>query len=81
MVISVCTTGVAINMRLVVQAFSMASSAELYAHWAPPEERARLIVFSHAGVYFGTAINYPISGYIAKIFGWEAIFYVSGTCS
>lgn len=56
----------------------MASSAELYAHWAPPNERARFIVFSHAGIYFGTAINYPISGYIANIFGWEAIFYVSG---
>ena len=56
----------------------MAAVAEIYARWAPPDERARFIVLSHSGVYFGTAINYPVSGFVAKLFGWEAIFYVSG---
>ena len=56
----------------------MAASAEIYAQWAPEDERARFIVLSHSGIYFGTAINYPVSGYLAKSFGWEMIFYFSG---
>ncbi|XKL68014.1 hypothetical protein PGB90_003505 [Kerria lacca] len=63
------------------EAFSMASSAELFARWSPPAERARLIMYSHSGVFFGSALNYPISAFIAHRFGWEAIFYFSGAVS
>lgn len=56
----------------------MAASAELFARWSPPEERARIITYSHTGIFLGTALNYPISGFVAHHFGWEYIFYVSG---
>lgn len=55
-----------------------ASIMEICAHWAPPEERSRIIVCSIVGVYLGTAYSYPLCGLVAKLFGWPAIFYVSG---
>lgn len=61
-----------------LQSFSTAATVVIFAHWAPPDERARLIAISFAGAYLGTSMNYPISGYIAKEYGWEAVFYISG---
>ncbi|XP_025080882.1 uncharacterized transporter slc-17.2-like isoform X2 [Pomacea canaliculata] len=55
----------------------------LWASWAPPMERSRLIGFSYAGGQFGNALIFPIGGFLAAYGfdgGWPSIFYVIGTC-
>lgn len=37
-----------------------------------------MMINAHVGCFFATIINYPLSGFIAKSFGWETIFYASG---
>ncbi|KAK7092725.1 sialin-like isoform X2 [Littorina saxatilis] len=54
----------------------------LWARWAPPNERSRLIGFSYAGGQFGNAIIFPIGGYLCAYGfdgGWPSVFYVIGT--
>ena len=41
-------------------------------------ERARFVSFSYLGGAFGSAVAFPISGYILEDWGWEAVFYVFG---
>lgn len=53
----------------------------IWARWAPPLERSRLATLAFSGSYFGTVISMPVCAYLAKAFGWESIFYVSGTCA
>ncbi|XKL67084.1 hypothetical protein PGB90_010504 [Kerria lacca] len=65
----------------IVQGLVPASIMEICSHWAPPEERSRIIVCGIVGIYFGTAINYPLCGFIAKTWGWEEIFYITGGIS
>ncbi|KAK7580640.1 hypothetical protein V9T40_001269 [Parthenolecanium corni] len=62
----------------VVQGLVPACVMEICAHWAPPEERSRIIVCSIVGLYLGTAYSYPLCGFVAQLFGWPAVFYVSG---
>ncbi|XP_070174957.1 sialin-like [Littorina saxatilis] len=53
----------------------------LWARWAPPHERSRLIGFSYAGGQFGNAIIFPIAGYLCAYGfdgGWPSAFYVPG---
>ncbi len=51
---------------------------EIFSHWAPPEEKSRLIVCGIVGVYVGASVNYPLCGFIAQLLNWESIFYVTG---
>ncbi|KAK3725730.1 hypothetical protein RRG08_012812 [Elysia crispata] len=54
----------------------------LWACWAPPHERSRLIGFSYAGGQFGNAIIFPIGGYLCAYGfdgGWPSVFYVIGS--
>ena len=41
-------------------------------------ERARFVSFSYLGGSFGSAVAFPISGYILEDWGWEAVFYTFG---
>ncbi|KAK7591125.1 hypothetical protein V9T40_002738 [Parthenolecanium corni] len=54
------------------------SKAAVFVLWAPPDERARLVVISGTGAYLGAALNYPLSGFLANKYGWESIFYAAG---
>lgn len=56
----------------------MAATPEIFVHWAPQNERSRMITCAYAGSMLGAAINYPLSGYIAYIFNWEAVFFFTG---
>lgn len=56
----------------------MSAVADIFAHWAPPLERTRLVSSIRFGAICGVAINYPVSGYVAHHWGWQAIFYQSG---
>ncbi len=66
------------NFTSSLQGCTFASSAEIFVHWAPPNEISRLMVNAYMGCAFGPAINYMLSGFIAHKWGWEAVFYVTG---
>ncbi|KAL1131947.1 hypothetical protein AAG570_011558, partial [Ranatra chinensis] len=51
----------------------------VWSVWAPPPERSTIATFAFSGSYFGTVASLPISGLLANYFGWESIFYVTGS--
>ncbi len=50
----------------------------MWARWAPPFERARLMTFSGAGSSFGAFVALPLTGFICHSLGWPAVFYSCG---
>ncbi|XP_060798923.1 sialin [Neoarius graeffei] len=50
----------------------------MWACWAPPLERSRLITISGAGGNFGAFIAFPLTGFICHSLGWPAVFYICG---
>ncbi|MBN3312377.1 S17A5 protein, partial [Atractosteus spatula] len=50
----------------------------MWACWAPPLERSRLISFSGAGSNFGAFVALPLTGFICRTLGWPAVFYCFG---
>lgn len=55
----------------------------MWANWAPPVERSRLLTFTYAGSHFGTVLALPISGVLCHsdfLGGWPSVFYVFGVC-
>lgn len=50
----------------------------VWSKWAPPLERSRMSTIAFAGTYAGTVVAMPASGILAKIYGWESLFYVFG---
>ncbi|MCI4392097.1 hypothetical protein PGIGA_G00142080 [Pangasianodon gigas] len=50
----------------------------MWACWAPPLERARLMTISGAGGNFGAFIAFPLTGVICHSLGWPAVFYSCG---
>lgn len=47
----------------------------LIANWIPPEDKGKFLsLLTLAGV--GAVINWSMSGYIIKEFGWKYVFYV-----
>ncbi|KAK5883235.1 hypothetical protein CesoFtcFv8_019589 [Champsocephalus esox] len=50
----------------------------MWARWAPPLERSRLITLSGSGGNFGAFIVLPVTGLISQSLGWPAIFYLCG---
>ncbi|XP_074832266.1 sodium-dependent phosphate transport protein 3-like [Carettochelys insculpta] len=50
----------------------------LWAKWAPPLERSRLMNLAEAGCTFGTFITFPVAGIICQSLGWPYVFYIFG---
>ncbi|CAL8258872.1 unnamed protein product [Lota lota] len=50
----------------------------MWAAWAPPLERSRLLTISFTGAQLGTVIALPLSGEICYYLGWTWIFYIFG---
>lgn len=50
----------------------------MWARWAPPLERSRLITLSGSGSNFGAFLALPLTGYICQTLGWPAVFYICG---
>ncbi|XP_065208346.1 vesicular glutamate transporter 2-like [Planococcus citri] len=63
------------------EAFSYASVTQIFSRWAPPDERTKFVSFSIIGMYFGSVVSFLVSGWILKTWGWERLFYFSGTTS
>ncbi|XP_034407494.1 sialin [Cyclopterus lumpus] len=50
----------------------------MWAAWAPPLERSRLLTISYIGAQLGTVISLPLSGEICFYLDWTYVFYVFG---
>ncbi|XP_026156774.1 sialin [Mastacembelus armatus] len=50
----------------------------MWARWAPPLERSRLMTLSGSGASFGAFVALPLTGYICQTLGWPAVFYLCG---
>ncbi|XP_061111364.1 sialin isoform X1 [Conger conger] len=50
----------------------------MWACWAPPQERSRLMTFSGGGGNFGAFVALPLTGLICHMLGWPAVFYCFG---
>lgn len=50
----------------------------MWARWAPPLERSRLMTLPGAGASFGSVVALPLTGYICEKLGWPAVFYLCG---
>ncbi|KAL2080375.1 hypothetical protein ACEWY4_024168 [Coilia grayii] len=50
----------------------------MWARWAPPLERSRLMTFSGSGANFGAFVALPLTGFICHALGWPAVFYCCG---
>ncbi|KAM8767608.1 sialin [Acanthopagrus schlegelii] len=50
----------------------------MWARWAPPLERSRLMALSGSGSNFGAFLALPLTGYICQTLGWPAVFYICG---
>ncbi|OCT78351.1 hypothetical protein XELAEV_18029460mg [Xenopus laevis] len=51
----------------------------MWARWAPPLERSRLLSLSYAGAQLGTVVSLPVSGLICYYVNWIYVFYIFGT--
>ncbi|KAM9804095.1 sialin [Neosynchiropus ocellatus] len=50
----------------------------MWASWAPPLERSRLLTFSYIGAQLGTVVALPLSGEICFYLDWTYVFYIFG---
>ncbi|KAJ8284991.1 hypothetical protein COCON_G00038410 [Conger conger] len=50
----------------------------MWATWAPPMERSRLLTMSYAGAQLGTVFALPLSGVICFYLDWTYVFYIFG---
>ncbi|XP_034016091.1 sialin [Thalassophryne amazonica] len=50
----------------------------MWARWAPPLERSRLLTLSGSGGTFGAFVSLLLTGYICQTLGWPAVFYCCG---
>ncbi|XP_074419357.1 sodium-dependent phosphate transport protein 3-like [Larus michahellis] len=50
----------------------------LWAKWAPPLERSRLVNIADAGCTFGTFFALFLAGIICQSLGWPFVFYIFG---
>ncbi|XKL68360.1 hypothetical protein PGB90_003851 [Kerria lacca] len=65
----------------IAESCSISGSVEIFVHWAPENEKSRLVGIGASGFYFGAALAYPICGFAASLFGWEAMFVITGGIS
>ncbi|KAG9350533.1 hypothetical protein JZ751_026899 [Albula glossodonta] len=50
----------------------------MWASWAPPMERSRLLTLSYTGAQLGTVVAMPLTGVICFYLDWTYVFYIFG---
>ncbi|KAM9384495.1 sialin-like [Pholidichthys leucotaenia] len=50
----------------------------MWARWAPPLERSRLMTLAGSGGNFGAFVALPLTGYLCETLGWPNMFYLFG---
>ncbi|XP_074641028.1 sialin-like [Tubulanus polymorphus] len=56
----------------------------MWANWAPPLERSKLMSFTYSGAQLGNVLTLPLAGLLCKYGfdgGWPSIFYILGALS
>lgn len=61
-----------------LQGVTFPAMMAMWARWAPPLERSRLMTLSGCGGNFGAFVALPLTGYICQTLGWPAVFYLCG---
>jgi len=61
-----------------LQGVTFPAMMSMWARWAPPLERSRLMTLSGAGGNFGAFVTLPLTGYLCQTLGWPAVFYLCG---
>ncbi|XP_056271085.1 sialin isoform X3 [Pseudoliparis swirei] len=61
-----------------VEGVTFPAMMSMWARWAPPLERSRLMTLSGAGGNFGAFVTLPLTGYLCQTLGWPAVFYLCG---
>lgn len=67
-----------INALTVLQGVTFPAMMAMWARWAPPLERSRLMTLSGSGANFGAFLALPLTGFICQALGWPAVFYICG---
>ncbi|XP_065208359.1 sialin-like [Planococcus citri] len=62
----------------VAEGMSFPSIQIIALKWSRPDERTKFVAFGYTGVYIGTAVSFPLCGYLAHKYDWTAIFYGTG---
>ncbi|XP_065208451.1 sialin-like [Planococcus citri] len=57
------------------------SITEVSSQWTPKNERSKLTAISEAGINVGVAIVHGVCAFVAHYWGWQMIFYVTGSIS
>nr|XP_039268419.1 sialin-like isoform X4 [Styela clava] len=68
--------------RIAIGLFSGVTFPMMYAMWtmwAPPPERSILLGSTFSGAAIGVVVTLPLSGVLATTFGWQSVFYVTGS--
>ncbi|XP_077967220.1 sialin-like isoform X1 [Styela clava] len=68
--------------RIAIGLFSGVTFPMMYAiwtMWAPPSERSILLGSTFSGAAIGVVVTLPLSGVLATTFGWQSVFYVTGS--
>lgn len=65
-------------VRVSIQGVTFPAMMAMWARWAPPLERSRLMTLSGSGASFGAFLALPLTGYICQTLGWPAVFYICG---
>ncbi|CAM1306214.1 Uncharacterised protein g4278 [Pycnogonum litorale] len=53
--------------------------AVIFSKWSPQLERSRLIALTYSGMFFGPLISFVLGGQIVQNYGWESMFYFTGS--
>lgn len=61
-----------------LQGVTFPAMMAMWARWAPPLERSRLMSMSGSGANFGAFLALPLTGLICQTLGWPAVFYLCG---
>ena len=61
-----------------LQGVTFPAMMAMWARWAPPLERSRLMTLSGSGASFGAFLALPLTGFICETLGWPAVFYLCG---
>lgn len=61
---------------LCLQGLSWPAMHSMTAQWIPPNERSKFVT-AYLGSSVGTAVFYPIFGYILAYLSWEWVFHLS----
>lgn len=60
------------------EGFTFPCMHHIWSKWAPPLERSRMAAIQYAGTFIGMVLSLSTCGILAKVYGWESVFYAYG---